>query len=137
MQSDKTTAELKADVLAMRLEMDGGRPPKNEWDIKRVPGGLTDIEFIEQTHALLELRSESLSISSAEQAQLDAAGKLYRDVVQLLRLCVGDVWNVEELPAAVQSRLLRLFDLPDLKSAKSQLKRTTKTVRKIFLKTMN
>ena len=65
----------------------------------------------------------------------DAASS-YRNIVQLLRLCVGDVWDVENLPIEVQARLLRLFDLPDVKSAQTHLKRMAKSVRNIFLAAM-
>ncbi|EFL88981.1 bifunctional [glutamine synthetase] adenylyltransferase/[glutamine synthetase]-adenylyl-L-tyrosine phosphorylase [Ahrensia sp. R2A130] len=130
--SNKTSAELKADVLSMRLEMDAGRAPKSAWDVKRAAGGLIDVEFIEQAQALLAVRSEKLDISEAGKADLETAGTVYRDIVQLLRLCVGDEWNVNEQPIAVQVRLLKLFDLPDLGSARTHLKRTTKSVRKIF-----
>ncbi len=46
-------AEIVADVLAMRELLAKERPPRHPFDLKLVPGGLVDLEFIAQSAQLL------------------------------------------------------------------------------------
>jgi glutamate-ammonia-ligase adenylyltransferase len=41
-------AKVREEVAAMRALLEAEKPPKTEWDQKRAPGGLIDIEFIVQ-----------------------------------------------------------------------------------------
>ncbi len=63
--SPRDTAKLRADVAQMRREMAAHKPPKGELDVKLLPGGLVDLEFI--IHAL------QLETHQALHPQLDKA----------------------------------------------------------------
>jgi [glutamine synthetase] adenylyltransferase / [glutamine synthetase]-adenylyl-L-tyrosine phosphorylase len=49
----RDTGALHADILEMRLEMASHKPPKGPLDVKAMPGGLVDIEFIVHAQQLV------------------------------------------------------------------------------------
>jgi glutamate-ammonia-ligase adenylyltransferase len=69
-------ARIVADVLAMRELMAKERPPRHPFDLKLVPGGLVDLEFIAQSAQLLERERIALPQGStaAVLAKLGAIG---------------------------------------------------------------
>ena len=50
LNSKRDTAKLHSDITTMRKEMAAHKPPKGDLDVKLLPGGLVDMEFI--IHAL-------------------------------------------------------------------------------------
>jgi [glutamine synthetase] adenylyltransferase / [glutamine synthetase]-adenylyl-L-tyrosine phosphorylase len=65
LRSPRDKAKLYADVVQMRRDMATHKPPKGELDVKLLPGGLVDLEFI--IHAL------QLETHEALHPQLDKA----------------------------------------------------------------
>ncbi|HEY8610495.1 MAG TPA: bifunctional [glutamine synthetase] adenylyltransferase/[glutamine synthetase]-adenylyl-L-tyrosine phosphorylase [Roseomonas sp.] len=111
------------DALAMRARMLRDLPPDGPWDVKAIPGGLVEVEFIAQAlqcaHAAEHPRiiapttREALSnlaraglLDADEAAMLIQAERFWRTLQSLLRLTVGRV-RTEELPAASIHALLR------------------------------
>lgn len=98
--SPRDHAKLRGDVLAMRAEMAGHKPPRGPLDIKLLRGGLVDIEFI--VH-FLQLRE-------GDALEPDLGAAIARLVA--LELVGADLLAAYELQARslVSSRLLA----PDL-----------------------
>ena len=143
-------AKTAADVAEMRAMIDKEKPPKDIWDLKLIPGGLIDIEFIAQHLALVargrNVTAEVNGLSTAEALKrlggqlmdpndLDlclAALKLYTELSQVVRLCVDGGFDPANVPAGLIDLVCRAGDSPDLKSLEAEIKRLSKAVRKVF-----
>ena len=58
LHAPRNIAKLRADIIDMHKEMATHKPPKGELDVKLLPGGLVDMEFI--VHALQLEKHEAL-----------------------------------------------------------------------------
>ncbi|MCK8787161.1 bifunctional [glutamate--ammonia ligase]-adenylyl-L-tyrosine phosphorylase/[glutamate--ammonia-ligase] adenylyltransferase [Roseomonas sp. NAR14] len=115
-----------ADAAAMRARLLRDLPPDGPWDIKLMPGGLVEVEFVAQALQLRETarraegRPEVLAtttrlalaklarakaLPAAEAELLIGADRLWRTVLGLLRLTVGRRPE-EVLPEPVSQVLL-------------------------------
>ena len=145
----RDTVKTVKDVVEMRALIEQEKPPKDIWDMKLIPGGLIDIEFIAQYLALtapakgLQVRTNELSTADALKAlgglidpnDLDTcltALKLYTDLSQVIRLCIDGPFDPANVPAGLTDRLARAADCPDLKTTEAEIKRLAKAVRKVF-----
>jgi glutamate-ammonia-ligase adenylyltransferase len=148
--------QVLADAAAMRARMLRDLPAEGPWDVKLMPGGLVEVEFIAQAlqvaHAhrvpavlspttrlaLAGLAKASL-LDAEEAASLVAAERLWRAVVAHLRLTVGR-WNDEVLPEPVAAALLGAVGplLPhppvDQPGLRAQMREAADTVRAVFLR---
>ena len=141
--------KLKDDVLSMRRRIEKGKGSRNPWEIKQVPGGLVDIEFIVQylmlrhgpqhpelfsTTATLALeRLKDAGALDAGRAQaLAEASRLYQGLTQLMRLAVDDAFRPADAPRGLTELLLRVGDAPDLSNLEALLADTQKRTREIF-----
>ncbi|MGE8103336.1 bifunctional [glutamine synthetase] adenylyltransferase/[glutamine synthetase]-adenylyl-L-tyrosine phosphorylase [Allorhizobium sp. NPDC080224] len=137
------------DVLEMRALIEQEKPAKDIWDLKLIPGGLVDIEFIAQYLALVapakghRVRTNELSTADALKAlgalidpnDLDiclSALKLYTDLSQVIRLCIDGPFDPANVPAGLTDRVARAAESPDMKTAEAEVKRLSKAVRKVF-----
>ncbi len=143
-----------ADAAAMRARMLRDLPPEGPWDLKAMPGGLVEVEFIAQalqlrhaaerpqilattTRIALARLSEAGILPAEEAAALIAADRLWRTVIGLIRLTIGKS-REEALPAPVAAALLRaagplLEPRPvDLPALRAQMRDMAATVRAIF-----
>jgi [glutamine synthetase] adenylyltransferase / [glutamine synthetase]-adenylyl-L-tyrosine phosphorylase len=146
---DRDPAKIAADVVEMRALIEEEKPPRDLWDLKLVPGGLIDIEFIAQFLALVApirgrvVRTNGLSTADALKAfgdLIDAndrdvclqALKLYTDLSQVIRLCIDGPFDPANVPAGLIDRVVRAAECPDIKTVEAELKRNVKAVRKVF-----
>ena len=92
-------AKLRADVLAMRGEIDAAKPGQGLWDVKLGKGGLVDIEFIAhflQLRDKVGLRPElgaalaELAAAGLAPPELASAHDLLTRLLVILRLVVAD-----------------------------------------------
>ncbi|MBY0562901.1 MAG: bifunctional [glutamine synthetase] adenylyltransferase/[glutamine synthetase]-adenylyl-L-tyrosine phosphorylase [Hyphomonadaceae bacterium] len=130
----RDAAKTLADVAAMRARMDAERPAKSAWDLKLVPGGLTDIEFVVQALQLIHAADAPDVLSpntGAALARLAAAGcldadvatrlhdgwRLWTELQQVLRLCMDNELGPGDAPGPLQRRLTSLLRADDLESA--------------------
>ncbi len=143
--------KIARDVVEMRDLIEQEKPPRDLWDIKLIPGGLIDIEFIAQYLALVApasgrvLRTNGLSTAEALKAVGDLinsddrdlcleALRLYTDLTQVIRLCIDGPFDPKTVPAGLLDRVVRAAESPDLRSLEAELKRLSKAVRKAFLR---
>jgi glutamate-ammonia-ligase adenylyltransferase len=141
--------KLKDDVLSMRRRIEKEKGSGSPWEVKQVPGGLVDIEFIAQylmlrhgpqhpelfsttaTVALEHLKDAGFLDSGAAGA-LAEASRLYQGLTQLMRLAVSEAFRPADAPRGLTELLLRVGDAPDLSNLEALLADTQKRTREIF-----
>ncbi len=144
-------ANVAHDVAEMRELIEKEKAPDNAWDLKLIPGGVVDVEFIAQYLALIapakgvDISVNGLTTGAAlkalgdklmASADLDAcleAFTLYTELSQLIRLCIDAHFDPKEAPAGLIELVCRAGDCPDIKTLEGEVKRLSKAVRKIFL----
>jgi glutamate-ammonia-ligase adenylyltransferase len=149
LSAKRDVAKIAGDVAEMRELIDNEKPPVNMWDLKLIPGGVIDIEFIAQYLTLVAPSRDAmvtvngLNTGDALKAlgdlmpsgDLDTcleAFSLYTELSQLIRLCVDGIFDPKEAPAGLIELVCRAGDCPDIKTLESEVKRLSKAVRKIF-----
>jgi [glutamine synthetase] adenylyltransferase / [glutamine synthetase]-adenylyl-L-tyrosine phosphorylase len=133
----RSWSHIRADTVSMRHEIAQHKPPQGPFDIKLLPGGLIDLEFIVQACLLDEAQRHrdilgadiGTAISRlAESGRLDAqqAGALddgYARLIairSLLSLCAqGDA--TQTLPAPIQPLLMRALRCKRITQISSRL----------------
>ncbi|MCM2291922.1 bifunctional [glutamine synthetase] adenylyltransferase/[glutamine synthetase]-adenylyl-L-tyrosine phosphorylase [Allorhizobium sp. BGMRC 0089] len=143
----RDTAKIAADVAEMRALIEQEKPPHSLFDLKLVPGGMIDLEFMAQFLVLTSGASDGFSgrptveilaalagkaVTDDERQLLLTTLRLYTDLTQLIRVCLNDDRLAETAPAGLIDRLTRLADCPDLKTLEAELKRRGKAVRRLF-----
>ncbi|MEF0939796.1 bifunctional [glutamine synthetase] adenylyltransferase/[glutamine synthetase]-adenylyl-L-tyrosine phosphorylase [Rhizobium sp. BR 362] len=142
--------KIAKDVAEMRGLIEEEKPPVSIWDLKLIPGGLIDIEFIAQylrliapargvgidanglsTGEALKLLGGSLMDRNDLDLSLEAL-HLYTELSQLIRLCVDGPFDPERAPSGLIELVCRAGDCPDIKTLEAELKRLSKAVRKVF-----
>ena len=139
------------DVAEMRELIEKEKPPAGLWDLKLIPGGVIDIEFIAQYLALIAPAKgvdakvnglntgEALKLLGARlmtAADVDTCIEgfaLYTELSQLIRLCIDGMFDPKDAPAGLTDLVCRAGDCPDIKTLEGEVKRLSKAVRKVFL----
>ena len=139
------------DVAEMRELIEMEKPPAGLWDLKLIPGGVIDIEFIAQYLALIAPAKgvdakvnglntgEALKLLGARlmtAADVDTCIEgfaLYTELSQLIRLCIDGMFDPKDAPAGLTDLVCRAGDCPDIKTLEGEVKRLSKAVRKVFL----
>lgn len=150
----RDTVTTAKDVTEMRALIDQEKPPKDIWDLKLVPGGLIDIEFIAQFLALVApargaaLPDKALPTGDAlaelgvammdpnDLETVQGALSLYTEISQVVRLCVDGGFDPKEAPAGLVDRVCRAGDCPDVRTLEAEIRRVSKAIRKIFQATV-
>ncbi|MFC7734462.1 bifunctional [glutamine synthetase] adenylyltransferase/[glutamine synthetase]-adenylyl-L-tyrosine phosphorylase [Roseomonas sp. GCM10028921] len=142
------------DARSMRARMLRDLPPDGPWDVKAMPGGLVEVEFIAQAlqcahaaehprilapatrDALANLARVGL-LEEEEAASLIRAERFWRTLQSLLRLTVGRV-RTEELPPAAADAVLHGLGVAsgtravDLSALRAQMRGIAAGVRESF-----
>ena len=146
--------KIAADVAEMRALIEKEKPPRDIWDVKLIPGGLVDIEFVAQylsliapakgiapgdrdpgtTATLRRLGPHFLAPSDLDE--LLGALRLYSDIAQAIRLCIDGPFDPKTAPEGLKDFLCRITELPDLRVLEGELKRRGEAVRSIFRATV-
>ncbi|KEQ03184.1 bifunctional [glutamine synthetase] adenylyltransferase/[glutamine synthetase]-adenylyl-L-tyrosine phosphorylase [Pseudorhizobium pelagicum] len=148
-------AKIAADVREMRDLIEKEKPPRDIWDLKLIPGGLIDIEFIAQ-HLRLVAPARGLAIDThglTTREALQALGaelmtdddlqtvleglSLFTELSQIIRLCIDGPFVPKEAPAGLVERVCRAGDCPDIRTLEGEVKRLSKAVRAVFRKTVS
>ncbi|MEP6356562.1 MAG: bifunctional [glutamine synthetase] adenylyltransferase/[glutamine synthetase]-adenylyl-L-tyrosine phosphorylase [Hyphomicrobiales bacterium] len=146
-------AKLRADVVEMNDRLHKAKEAKSIWDIKNVRGGMVDVEFLAQFYQLshaakhenllkkntgkaLETALKEGILRSSDEDILLHAYRLYSGVIQLMRLCSEETFNLETAPAGFVARLCDYADVPDVTRLALELSDTQAAVLRIFDKTL-
>jgi glutamate-ammonia-ligase adenylyltransferase len=163
--SDKIRAEIEAGIEAglhkprdpdallvavaeMRKKMRASQESGGTWNIKRMPGGMVDVEFIVQYLLLRDpdLRSADDPSISAAIARLAAAGHLNRDqakdlalgfnlwsrLLSLLRMTLTDDVAKPPFPAGLDAKLAKIGEVPDTTALETRIQAIAKSVATIY-----
>ncbi|MGB3500351.1 MAG: bifunctional [glutamine synthetase] adenylyltransferase/[glutamine synthetase]-adenylyl-L-tyrosine phosphorylase [Mesorhizobium sp.] len=145
--SERSPAKVASEARKMRALIGEEKPPKDIWDLKLIPGGLIDLEFLAQVAVLtgnssLPTRSTStaevlahLAHGFAEPhvgADLTRAHNLYMLLTQIIRLCLDGSFDPKDVPPGLADILARQTDMPDLSVLEADIKETSRGVRKTF-----
>lgn len=129
------------DVRAMRDLMDRERPAKGFWDLKLVPGGLVDAEFVGQFRQLQTAAGTGgLSVSILDQLANDPALKetwvLHQALAQLLACAFDDKGDPEAESETFRTRLAEAAGEKDFPALRRRLERVRRDARKAFEKAL-
>ncbi|MET3779177.1 glutamate-ammonia-ligase adenylyltransferase [Rhizobium alvei] len=142
--------KIAADVSEMRGLIDKEKPPKDIWDLKLIPGGLVDIEFIAQYLVLMAAangqaladRSPATEaairnygpgqLSDDDLETVVAALGLFSELSQMIRLCIEGGFDPKEAPEGLKELLCQVSGMPDLKVLEAEIRAYSARVRKIF-----
>jgi len=146
--------KLLADLVEMRELIETEKPPSNIWDVKLVPGGLIDIEFIAQYISLTVRASENSKRSSSQNActgtleviermgpalldaekieALSRAHCLWTGQTQMVRLCIDGSFDPKDAPAGLIDLVVRAGEAPDLKALEADMKTTSRDIRNLY-----
>jgi [glutamine synthetase] adenylyltransferase / [glutamine synthetase]-adenylyl-L-tyrosine phosphorylase len=142
-------AGIAKDVADMRRAIALEKGENDLWDLKYAAGGLTDIDFVVQylqlIHAaalpeILDVNTlrvldvaERLGVLPHPDAEvLRAAGRLYNDLTQIMRLCVTGRFKPEAAGDGLLRVMARAGDAPDFSSLQARVKETQAEVRRVF-----
>ncbi|ENN93385.1 bifunctional [glutamine synthetase] adenylyltransferase/[glutamine synthetase]-adenylyl-L-tyrosine phosphorylase [Bartonella bovis] len=134
------------EVREMRALIEQKKPPKNRWDLKTIPGGIMDLEFIAQFAVITHMIEFQIGTTTADilshlpksfldQAfisELYYAYCLYTNLSQIMRLCLNDYLNPDDMPPGLGDLLLHSVGEPDLLRIEKLIEETGQSVRSIF-----
>ncbi|NTF41371.1 bifunctional [glutamine synthetase] adenylyltransferase/[glutamine synthetase]-adenylyl-L-tyrosine phosphorylase [Rhizobium rhizogenes] len=150
----RDVAKIAKDVREMRGLIEQEKPPESIWDMKLIPGGLIDIEFIAQYLRLIApargVGVDANGLSTAEALKLLGGSlmdrndldvclealRLYSELSQLIRLCIDGTFDPGNAPSGLIELVSRAGDCPDIRTLEAELKRLSKAVRKVFQATV-
>lgn len=133
--------KLKTDVSEMRGRMRREFSGSDPWDVKHMPGGLVDIEFIAQylqlrhgadapeiiagaTDAALAVARAKRYIDPVVADDLASAAELWRNLQGILRLTVGGKFGEASAPPALKAAIARACGMVDFGSLKERMRAT-------------
>ena len=152
LSASRDVKKIAKDVREMRDLIYQEKPPADDWDFKLKPGGIVDLEFIAQFAVLANkvdrkprpLGTEeilsALDPSFADPALADnlvSAHRLYTNLSQTIRLCLGSDAKREEFIPGMIDLLCRAADMPDIKRVEHHLAEVATDVRTGFEKLLN
>lgn len=143
----RDAAKVRREAFDMRKLIEEEKPPRDIWDIKLIPGGLIDLEFIAQvavitgqfegptgttaTADVLAHLSSGYADAQVRQ-ELSDAYAFYLAVTQMTRLCLTGAFDRNDVPPGLSDLLLAATDLPDFSVLEAHLKDVSAGVRKSF-----
>jgi glutamate-ammonia-ligase adenylyltransferase len=144
-QAERTVA----DVLDMRRLMVREQGQVGPWDIKRVRGGLVEIEFLAQTLQLLHgptspglfdtntagalaKLQEAGHLAAEEGHTLRHACELFHRITQVLRLCVNGPYRPDAAPAGLNRIVASAAAAPDIAAVEALLGDSQAAVAALF-----
>ncbi|MBL8790202.1 MAG: bifunctional [glutamine synthetase] adenylyltransferase/[glutamine synthetase]-adenylyl-L-tyrosine phosphorylase [Rhizobiales bacterium] len=147
MKRDETT--IRKDVVDMRSLMLREHDPRSPWDIKRMRGGLVELEFIAQFLQLLHANAHPevlrTNTFAAFQALHDAgvldggtAGKLlesarlYHRLTQVLRLCLDTTFEPDRALPGLNRAIAAAAQVPDVRITEDLLKEREAMIAALF-----
>jgi len=129
-----------ADAAEMRAVLAEEKPPRDIFDLKLIPGGQIDLEFIAQcarlTGAILPDVWPPTSTGDAlarltpdfcdaqTRDELVGAYALYLTLTQIVRLCLTGPLDPKDVPPGLADLLLRSTDLPDMAVLEAHISET-------------
>lgn len=142
----RTEKDVATAVCDMRALLEKEKPAKSIWDLKTMPGGIIDLEFMAQ-YAVLTGKAEyaagnatgdilmhlpKSAVAAVDGVDLHYACRLYTNLNQLMWLCLNEVLDQDDMPPGLSGLLRRVCGEPDMERIANLVTLTTKHVRKAF-----
>lgn len=138
LQQPRDLGRTAHDVVSMRARMAEAHRPRGQWDVKRLPGGIVDLEFFAQYHQLagtsqgldvvrpntleaLEALGQAGTLDLEQSRRLMAAGRVLHDVRQILAVASGPAFSPDAAPAGLRAAVCRTLVAPDFAHAQATL----------------
>ena len=151
LQEKRDLEKLAFDVSDMRARIQKDKPAKSPWQVKGVPGGLIDIEFIAQflqlAHGadcpqILQTRTEDVLLKAREAGLLSEEDadtliptlRTYDDLRQILKLTLTGRFDPATAPNGLLDLLVSTGGEPDFERLTIYLQDQQKRVRQSFEK---
>ncbi|RWB54017.1 bifunctional [glutamine synthetase] adenylyltransferase/[glutamine synthetase]-adenylyl-L-tyrosine phosphorylase [Mesorhizobium sp.] len=143
----RDVAKVRAEASEMRALIEKEKPPRDHWDLKLIPGGLIDLEFIAQVAVITGNVEPGRRVTATADAlarlapgfaaagirqELCEAWQLYLALTQMIRLCLTGEFQRDDVPPGLSDLVLAVTDLPDFGVLEAHLKETSRKVRKDF-----
>jgi glutamate-ammonia-ligase adenylyltransferase len=143
----RDAAKVAKEAGDMRKMIEEEKPPRDLWDIKLIPGGLIDLEFIAQVAILTgQVEAGERTTGTGEilarlapgfadaqvRQELGEAFSLYVSLTQMIRLCLTGHFERQDVPPGLSDMLLAITDLPDFSVLEAHVKETSQRVRTYF-----
>jgi [glutamine synthetase] adenylyltransferase / [glutamine synthetase]-adenylyl-L-tyrosine phosphorylase len=149
LQEPRDEKQIKKDVADMRALMLREQKIIGLWDIKRVRGGLVEVEFIAQYLQLIHASTQPAIISTNTQTCLKTAQHLnvltgeqagtllkaltlYQRLTQLLRLCLSAQYEPATATKSLNDAVCRATSMPDMSATEALLAETQSRVSTVF-----
>ncbi|EJF75248.1 glutamate-ammonia-ligase adenylyltransferase [Bartonella alsatica IBS 382] len=130
----------------MRTLIEKEKPPKNRWDLKTMPGGIMDLEFIAQFALITHVIEFQIGATTADIlshlpnsflnqsfiSNLHYAYSLYTNLRQIIRLCLNDSLDPDDMPPGLSDLLLSSVGELDLLRIENLIEETGKSVCSVF-----
>jgi len=139
--------KIRRDAAEMRDLIAKEKPAAGIWDLKLIPGGLIDLEFIAQAATLLGAVETDHRLTAtadilahlkpdfaepqARQELCDALA-LYSVLTQTIRLCLTGSLDRDDVPPGLADLLLASTDLPDMAVLEAHVEETSRKVKRHF-----
>ena len=137
------------EIAALRALVERGKPHAGAWDLKLVPGGQLDVEFLAQglvlrharlhpdlagraTAAVFEAARDNGLLAPGDATLLAEAALLYTAVTQLTRLAVEGPFDPAKAGEGLRRRIAAACGLPDFATLERHLAETAAAVRARF-----
>jgi len=147
----RDAAKLRTDIAEMRGRIEREKGTRDPWDLKQVPGGLVDLEFIAQGMQLLNAaghpgildqntsdalrRAREAGVLAADEADgLLAAARLQTALSQVLRVAVDGRFDPAAAPRGLARLVAAAAGMPDLATLEAHLVETQAAVRSAFVR---
>nr|WP_320142776.1 bifunctional [glutamine synthetase] adenylyltransferase/[glutamine synthetase]-adenylyl-L-tyrosine phosphorylase [uncultured Cohaesibacter sp.] len=142
---------IKRDIAQMRARIEREKHTTDIWNIKQVPGGLVDVEFIAQglqlmhaykhpeilhasTDQSLRLCVDRGLVDNADADILLPAIRLYHDVTQILRVCLSESFDPNKAATALKDVVVRASQEIDMRSLEEKLREYQSDARACFVR---
>jgi glutamate-ammonia-ligase adenylyltransferase len=139
--------KIRREAAEMRDLIAKEKPAENAWDLKLIPGGLIDLEFIAQvatltgkveapgrltsTAAALAALSPDFAAPSLREELVGAHG-LYQALTQVIRLCLTGPLEPDDIPPGLADLMLGATDLPDMAVLSAHVAETARKAKQGF-----
>lgn len=147
----RDTAKLADDVRSMRARIEKEKGTKDIWDLKQIPGGLVDIEFLAQFLQLAHAHENSAILAQGTEQALELARdggflalddaelllealRLYHRLTQVLRLTLTGKFVPADAPGGVLDLLVQASGSPTFSRLEAELADLQNKVRNTFVR---
>ncbi|MCU0881880.1 MAG: glutamine-synthetase adenylyltransferase, partial [Hyphomonadaceae bacterium] len=134
----RAARQIVADVVAMRARMSAHQKPRGPFDIKRLPGGLIDLEFITQAHlmlanaagaglhqpntgAALNALAQAGALPAESAARLGHVTQTYNSLRQTMAVLGDAGLDLDAAPAGMRGVVARALGEPDFARVSAHL----------------